>query len=301
MLTRILSNPYILLIIGPSFWGGNFVVARWVQAGGGAGEIGPVELAAWRWSIAGLILLPLAGRALWQQRAVWQPQWPWVLALSVSSIGLFNTMVYIGLQTTSAINGTVLNVAISVFVLMILVIVLRERVAARSLIAIGLGTTGVLIVVTGGSLARLLELRFTTGDLWIIAGMFSYATYSVLLRKRPAISALAFLGAIVWFSLPLLWLLAAFEGIQTSPLSWSGPLWTALMYFAVFPSIISALCWNRGVELIGPERAGIFIVVTPVAGAIAAILFLDEPLRLYHLVSLLFVTGAILLTRQKRA
>jgi drug/metabolite transporter (DMT)-like permease len=289
-----LSSPYLLLTLTSLFWAGNFVVARGVQ-----GTVPPLALAFWRWTIALCILLPFALPALRREHAAIARSWKILFLLGVIGVGGFNTLVYIGLGTTTATNALLLNSAIPVLIVLIGWLFLGQRVGALQSLGIALSMGGVAAIVLKGEVRGIAGLELSPGDLWVFAAMVDWAIYTVLLRRRPAdVSPLSFLFATMVAGLAAItpFFLAEFAG-GARPLLTTGSI-AALGYIAVFASLLAYLLWNRAVAEVGGNRAGIFIHLMPVFGTLLAIFFLGESFRAYHAAGIaLILLGIVLATR----
>ena len=288
------GRPYLLLTLTALFWGGNVVLGRSV-----AGHVPPVGLAFVRWSGAFAILVGFA----WPQL---RRDWPMarrhlaVLGLlSLTGVTLYNTLAYYGLQYTQAINGLLLQSSSPVLIAVCTFLLYRERLSLGQALGILLSGLGVVLIVTGGELTRLAALRINDGDLWILLGLGVYALYSALLRRRPPIHGLSFLTLTFGFGALLLtpaFLWEVSTGFRLQP-----DLATALacLYVAIFPSILAYFCFNRGVELVGANRAGPFFHLIPLFGAALAFVFLGEAPHPYHAAAfLLIVSGVVVATRR---
>ena len=284
--------PYLLLTFTVLFWSGNFILARGIRE-----LIPPVSLNFWRWVGALVIMVPFGLPRLRRQWPLFHRHWKMVLLLSIPSITFFNAFIYNALQTTTATNTTLVNAMIPIFISMIAWPVLGERLSIRQSIGVALSLMGMVFIITRGHPAILMTLTISTGDLWTLGAAFSWALYSVMLRKRPKeMDPIAFLTLLIVFGLLFclpwyLWELRAEGGFSLSPASLA-----SLGYVALFPSVLSFIFWNNGIEKVGANRTGIFIHLMPVFSIIMAILFLDERLRSYHLAGITLIFSGIALT-----
>jgi drug/metabolite transporter (DMT)-like permease len=260
-------------------------------------DIPPVAMGFWRWTLALLIVLPLVVPELWRNRRVVRRDWVKLALLGALGATLFNTMIYVGLQHTAATNGILFNSISPVLIVLVSWALLRDRLSPRQGAGIVLSFFGVVAIVARGDPALLAALRFNRGDLWLIAAMVLWAVYTLLLRWRPPeLSAMAFLAAMLSLSLPLLLPFYLWELASRGGFAVTAPAAAALAYYATLPSIVSYLFWNRGVALVGPNRAGLFTHLMPVFGALLSIIFLGERLHAYHLAGAALIFGGIWLT-----
>jgi len=288
-------HPYLLLTLAVLFWSGNFIVGRAVHA-----HVPPVGLAFWRWTGAGLLVLGPAWRHLRKDLPVAWRHWEIMLLLSALGIAAFNSLVYTGLQTTQALNAFLLQSLMPVLIVALSFLLFREKITGRQAVGVALSLCGAVTIILQGDLSTLAELTANRGDLLVLTAVICYAGYSVLLRKRPPMHPLSFVALTFLSGTAMLFPFYLFETLAVKPMEFNPPTLLAVGYVAVFPSILSYLCYNRGVELVGANRAGLFIHLMPVFGSIMAILFLGEALRWYHGLGIGFIALGIFLATQRR-
>jgi drug/metabolite transporter (DMT)-like permease len=262
------------------------------------GEISPMTLTCARWGLA-LIPLTLATRANFQRDwAVLRPRWVFVIAMGALGFTAFNALFYTAAHRTSALNLSILQGAIPAFVLIGARLVFGVRINSWQVFGTFITMIGVAAIAAQGDIARLLALAFNDGDMLILLACIFYAGYTVGLRDRPQISGLGFFAAMaaVAFvtSIPLLVIEIAAGGFITPTLKGLG----VLLYAALLPSLIAQIFYMRGVELIGPGRAGVFVNLVPVFGALLAVLLLGEAFALYHVIALALVVLGIAIAQR---
>lgn len=284
------GRPYLLLILTTLSWGGNAVASRLA-----VDQISPMMLTAGRWTLV-LGLLAVAARpAVTRNLDVLRAQWKGVALMGALGFTVFNALFYVAAHHTTAVNISILQGSMPVLVMAGALIL--HRTPIRPLQALGLLVTlaGVALVASHGDLSTLIQLRLNLGDLLMLAACALYAGYALALRGRPGASTLSFFAGLACAAfvtaLPLAALEAAAGAFQWP--TWRG--WAILAYVALFPSFLAQLFFMRAVELIGPGRAGLFINLVPVFGAILAVLILAEPFGLHHAAALALVLGGILL------
>jgi drug/metabolite transporter (DMT)-like permease len=282
-------------MLAPLCWAGNIVVARGV-----IDFMPPIGFAFWRWVLASLIVLPFALRHIVRQWTEVRRSWKLLLLLSLLGISGFNTLLYTAVHSTTAINGALIQTTMPAVIILISLVLYREKSTAVQLFGVVLCTAGAAMIVVRGSLSMLMQLNFATGDFLIIAAVGLYALYSVLLRDRPAIHPLAFLA--ITFSLGALGLLPFYfcERLFTGPLDLDLRVAGSIAFVAIFPSIVAYFCWNRGVQLIGANRAGLFINLVPVFASVLAILFLGESVHWFHFAGMVLILGGVLICHFSR-
>jgi drug/metabolite transporter (DMT)-like permease len=291
------ETAYVLLAASALFWAGNFVVGRGMHA-----LIPPLGMAWMRWTIASAILLPFAVPRLRRDWPLIRANWLILLALGTIGVGGFNTFAYVGLNHTSALNGLIIQSAGPVLIMLTALALFGERISRHQLAGVVTSLLGVVVIVTKAEPMALARLEFNVGDLWILGAMQVWATYTVLLRKRPDIHPLSFLAVTFIIGALVNTPLALYEHLcirqfQATP----GSLMT-IAYIAVFPSILAYLFWNRGVALVGSSRAGVFLHLVPLFGSVLAMLFLAETPALHHgLGFAMILAGVSIATKRKES
>lgn len=283
------SRAYLLLTMTALFWAGNSIVGRAARE-----LVPPGALSFWRWAIALCLLLPLAWPHLKRDWPVLRANWPIMLLLGALGIGGFNTMLYTGLQTTTALNSMMLQSAQPALILMVGALVMGDRTSARQIAGVIVSLAGVLTIISRGDIGALLGLELNIGDAIIGVAVVLWAIYSVFLRRRPPVHPLSFLAASIIVGVVVILPVYAVE-------LWSGRMivraWEsglAIAYVSIFPSFLAYLFFNRGVELIGSAATGQYLNVMPLMGAGLAMLFLGEELHLFHVAGLALVVAGIL-------
>lgn len=295
MFAQLLHQPYLLLILTTLFWGGNVVAGKLA-----VGIIDPYTLTMLRWIGALLIVLPFSIRPLKRDMPVLLSKW-W-LFLFFGGVGYvtFNILIYIAAHYTPGINIGLEQVTINMFVMLGNFALFRTRVRPLQLVGVALTALGVLLTATQGNLGRLLSLDIGVGDMLVLLACAAYAAYSVSLRYRPTTSWLSFLvatflGAIaaaLVYQIALGGGLGAFfQTLPTIP-----PFgWAVAAYTMLLPSVVSQMFYVRGVELIGANRASLFINLIPIFAASLSVLVLGETLERYHMVAAALVICGIVL------
>jgi drug/metabolite transporter (DMT)-like permease len=223
---------------------------------------------------------------------------PILLLLSAIGIAAFNSLLYSGLQWTTAINSFLLQAMMPVFIVWLSFLLFKEKVTFRQIVGLVICLAGAIIIITNGDMALLVRLSFNPGDIYIFIAVVFYAGYSVLLRKRPPIHELSFMAVTFGLGTLLLLPLYLWETFAGRPIEFNRTSLMAVGYVALFPSIVSYFCFNRGIALVGANRGGMFLYLMPVFGSVLAIIFLDEALRWYHLAGIaLILPGLIIAAR----
>ena len=292
----IADQPYLLLSVTALCWAGNAIVGRLA-----AGHIPPVTLSFLRWGFAFLIILPLAWTHLRRDWPTIRAHLGMMVVLSMTGISAFNTMQYWALEHTQALNTLLLQSAGPLFVATWSLILLGVRLTLAQAGGIALSLTGVLVILLHGDLTALASIQFNQGDVIFIVALAIFGLYSVLSLKRPAIHGLSFVGFTFGCGAACLIPLWIWE-LATRPVMAldTGNVLT-LVYVAVFPSTLAYLCFNRGVRLIGANRAAPFFHVVPVFGSIMAMVFLGEHPKAFHFIGFALVLSGVFVASRKQA
>lgn len=287
------NTAYVLLIFTALIWAGNAVAGKWA-----VGQVSPLALTSLRWLIACLALVPLAAGPVSREWRLLLPRWRFVVLMGACGYTAFNALFYMAGTFTSATNLAMIQGAIPVIVLLCSFLAYRTPVGPMQAVGVLVTLLGVAVAATHGDLEVLRTLAFNRGDLFMLVACLFYAGYTVALRARPAVSGITFFAAMAvaafLTSLPLL----AVEW-ASGRLVWPTPEgWAIVVYVGLGPSLVSQLCFLRGVEMIGPNRAGIFVNLLPVFGALLAVLLVGEPFRLDSAAALVLVLGGIFIAER---
>jgi drug/metabolite transporter (DMT)-like permease len=292
----IANQPYLLLCITAACWAANAIVGRLA-----AGHIPPVTLSFLRWSAAFLLILPFAWKHLKRDWAAIRGKLVVMLLVSITGIGVFNTLQYWSLEYTTALNTLLLQSAGPLIVAVWSLALLGVRLTLAQAIGVLLSMIGVLIILTRGDVTTLTNIQFNKGDLIFLVALTSFGLYSVLTLKRPPIHALSFAAFTFGAGSAALIPLLIYEFLTRPTMTVDVPNLLTLFYVAVFPSIVAYLCFNRGVQLIGANRAAPFFHVVPVFGAVMAMIFLGEIPQAFHFIGFaLVLTGVYIASRRQR-
>lgn len=282
------ANAYLLLSLTMLFWAGNYTIGRWA-----AGHVPPVTLAFLRWSGAALLVLPLAWSSLRRDWPAIRANLPVILALGLTGAGLFNTLQYIALTGTTATNAGIINSAAPAMIALLSFALNGESVRPVQALGIACSLLGVLTIVAKGSMSMLAALEISRGDLVMLGAVVIWAVYTALLDKRPAIHVLSFAAVTYMIAALLNAALVVLETASGARIAWSLPAGAAIAYTAVFPSFLAYLFFNRGVEIIGPTRAGAFMHLVPLFTVALAVAFLGEQPAPYHAAGLVLILGGV--------
>lgn len=288
------GQPYLLLSIGVLGWAGNIVASRLA-----VGQVSPMAIVALRWFVVMVVLLLLAHRPLAAEWRLLQPRWPYLFAMGALGYTAFNALFYWAAHHTSAVNLGVLQGVTPGFVMLAGFLAYRTPIRPVQLLGLLATMAGIVVTVSRGDLDVLRTFALNIGDLGVVTASMLYAGYTVGLRRRPPVQPLTFFAAMAFSALLTSTPLLAWE-LAAGAVIWPGLVgWGLILFIALWPSLLSQLCFMRGVELIGPSRAGLFMNLVPVIAPVLAVVILAETFALYHAVALALVLGGIWLGQQQ--
>jgi drug/metabolite transporter (DMT)-like permease len=289
------APAFAFLALANLFWAGNWVLGRALRD-----AFDPISLNFWRWVIAVVVLAPFALPGLAAKRAVIRRNAGILALLALLSVSVFQSLVYLGLESTTAVNAVLINCAGPLFILLCAWLLEGERATLRQLAGILVSVAGILVILSRGDPAVLLQLRFHSGDAWIVLAIAIWGVYSVLLKRRPAeLGGVHFL--FVLSVAGVLFLAPAFvlQILHSPPRAPSASEAAAVVYMGLAASVGAFLLWNRGVAVVGPNAAGFTLYLLPTFGTLLAIAFLGETFGAFHAVGIAtIVAGVILATRR---
>jgi drug/metabolite transporter (DMT)-like permease len=292
----LVNQPYLLLCIAALCWAGNAIVGRLA-----AGHIPPVTLSFTRWSVAFLITLPFAWKHLVRDWGAIRVRLGTMIVISVTGIGVFNTLQYWALEHTQALNTLLLQSAGPLFIAVWALILLGVRLTLAQAGGIVVSLTGVLVILLHGDLTALTSIEFNKGDIIFTVALTFFGLYSVLSLKGPEIHGLSFAAFTFGCGAACLVPLLIWELVSRPVMQLNTTNLLSLFYVAVFPSTLAYLCYNRGVQLIGANRAAPFLHVVPLFGSAMAMFFLGERPQLFHVIGFALVLTGVFVASRKQA
>ncbi len=293
LLRSVWGSPILLLVLTTLIWAGHSIVGRLA-----VGQIGPMTLTCMRWAVALVPILIAARPSLRRDWPLLRARWLYLTAMGTAGYTVFVALFYLAAHRTSALNLSIIQGAIPALVLLGARLFLGVKFTALQALGAFVTMFGVVVIAAEGDPARLLALAFNGGDVMMVIATVLYAGYTIGLRQRPPVSGLSMLAAMALAafvtSVPLMiWEIVSGGFVRPTP---GGLL--ALAYVALGPAFVAQLFFMRGVELIGPGRAGVFVNLVPVFGAIMAVALLGEPFAAYHVVALALVIGGIAIAQR---
>ncbi|MDX1710679.1 MAG: DMT family transporter [Rhodovibrionaceae bacterium] len=290
---RFYAMPQVLLTLTTLFWAGNAIAGRLA-----IGEVSPFTVVFLRWIIVTLMLWPIYGREIIAEWPVLRPRLKSIFFMAALGFTGFNALFYIAAHTTTAVNIGIIQGSMPVFVLLGAFAAYRTRVTGPQILGVALTIVGVTVVATKGAPHRLLQVTPNPGDLIMLVACMLYAFYAVALQKRPAISGQAFFTMLAPVAAITALPLAAWEATTADFAFPTAEGWMITLYIALFPSCLAQLFFLRGVDLIGPGRAGVYINLVPIFAAILGVGLLGEEFGLYHGAALALVIAGIMLAQR---
>jgi drug/metabolite transporter (DMT)-like permease len=285
---RAFSNAYLVLVIAPLVWGGNAVAGRFA-----VGEWQPFTITSVRWLCALVLLLPFAWGPLKKDWLVIRDNWLVLVLLGMLGMSGFNMLMYWSLNYTTAINVSIEQASMPVLIMLANFFFMSQRVRWLQIVGLLMTLCGVLITATAGEPLRFFSEGLNRGDAIMLVACVFYAGYTFGLRWRPNIHWLSFLSVIAASSFIMTIPFAAWE-LSHTPFVLPGTKgWLVLLYVIIFPTIVGQLCYARGVQLLGGNRAGLFVNLVPIFGSVLAVILLGESFRWYHFLGLTMVLAGI--------
>ena len=278
------------------FWSGNFIVGKAASFF----EIPPFTLNFYRWTFAWLILAPFTLKEIYKKKDYIFDNIKLILVLGITSITIFNSIVYYSLNFTQVISGVLMISTIPVMIIFFCWVFRIEKTNLYQILGVIFSLLGVLVIVTKADLSKLLNLNFNKGDLWMVVAMFSWAMYSALLRKKKfELSQISLLQTIISAGLILLLPAYLIEMSLGYRLNVHLPFVLTLGYVVFFPGLASFIFWIKGISILGSNRSGIFLHLMPIFSTILAILIFNEKFMIFHLIGAIFIISGIILSSKK--
>ncbi len=287
---------YLILILTTIFWSGNFIVGKAASIF----QIPPFSLNFYRWLFAGLILLPFTYKEIISERKYILNNLGFFIILGITSITIFNSIVYYSLYYTQVISGILMISTIPVWIIFISSILKIEKTNIFQIIGVILSLIGVIFIITKIDLNLIKNLNFNKGDLSMVVAMFAWAIYSALLKsKKYKISQFSLLEIIIICGLTFLIPIYIIEMNLGNKIVLGKPFYMILSYVVIFPGLAAFFFWIKGISIIGANRAGIFLHLMPIIGAIMAMIIFDEKFMVYHMFGAIFIIAGITLSNKK--
>jgi len=291
-----INIAYFFLFLSVLFWAGNFIVGKYASYY----QIPPFSLNFYRWFFAWLILLPFTYKEIISKKNYILENYKFYILLGITSVTIFNSIVYYSLNFTQVISGVLMISTIPVMIMFISSILKIERTNIFQILGVICSFVGVILIITKANLDLLVNLDFNKGDLTMVVAMLSWATYSALLKKRKhELSQLSLLEVIITFGLIFLIPIYIIEYSLGFEITLNKPFILVLIYVVLFPGLAAFICWIKGISLIGPNRSGVFLHLMPILSALMAMIIFKEKFMFYHLLGAIFILSGIILSNRK--
>ena len=291
-----INFAYLFLFLAVLFWAGNFIVGKYASYH----QIPPFSLNFYRWFFAWLILLPFTFEEIISKKNYILENYKFYILLGITSVTIFNSIVYYSLNFTQVISGVLMISTIPVMIMFISSILKIEKTNIFQIFGVICSFIGVILIITKANFELLVNLDFNKGDLTMVIAMFSWATYSALLKKRKhELSQLSLLEVIITFGLIFLIPIYIAEYNLGFKINLNKPFVLVLIYVVLFPGLASFICWIKGISLIGANRSGVFLHLMPILSATMAIIIFSEKFMFYHLLGAIFILSGIILSNRK--
>ena len=287
---------YVFLFLTVTFWAGNFVVGKFASIY----EVPPFSLNFYRWFFAWLILAPFTLPEIIKKKDYIINNFKLFIVLGVTSITIFNSIVYYSLNFTQVISGVLMISTIPVMIMFFSSIFKIEKTNIFQIIGVILSFLGVIIIITKANFEILKNLNFNKGDITMVVAMFSWALYSTLLKRQTyEISQLSLLQVVMSFGLVFLIPIYFIEYQLGFRITLDKPFYLILSYVVLLPGLASFILWIKGISMIGANRSGVFLHLMPILSAIMAMIIFNEKFMFYHMLGACFIITGILLSNKK--
>jgi len=278
------------------FWAGNFIVGKIASIN----EIPPISLNFYRWFLAWLILLPFTFKELIKKKDYILNNIGLFIIMGITAVTVFNSALFYSLKFTQVISGVLMISTVPVMIIFISSLLKIEKTNIFQIIGVGLSLTGVLFIITKADIDILKNLDFNRGDLTMVIAMLSWATYSALLKKKKyELSQISLLQVVISFGVVFLIPLYFIDINMGNLIKLEKPFFLTLTYVVLFPGLASFFFWIKGVALIGANRAGVFLHLMPILGAVMAMIIFNEKIMFYHFLGAVFIVAGITLSNKK--
>jgi drug/metabolite transporter (DMT)-like permease len=278
------NHAYLLMVLTALAWSGNGITGRGLND-----IIPPIGLAFWRWVVAFPIVMIIAWPHVKKDLPKVRENWLILMVLSILSITVYNTLLYYGLLTTTAINALLINTSRPVIIVLLSILFFRQGITLKQGFGFLLAFIGTLAIIAKADISRFIFFEFNEGDLWVLAATFCWALFTVLLRKRPTIHPTSFVAVTIFLGASILFPFYIWETLYVKPTPFVIETIGGVLYLAIFATIAAYLFYNRAVEIAGANKAGQVSYILPIIGSVLAIVILDEKLEFYHAFGFVFI------------
>ena len=287
---------YLFLVLATLCWSGNFIVGKFATLY----EIPPLTLNVFRWISVWFILIPFTYKEIFRNLSYIKENWLVISFMGVITISTFNSVVYFALNYTQVINAVLMLSAIPVATIVLSSLMKIEKTNILQLIGLLVSIIGIGSIISNGDFQKIISLDFNKGDIWMLVCVITWSLYSTLLKKnRFKFSQFTLIQLMV--SVGILFLIPQFfyEKSIGLDVNFNKSFFVILFYVVMFPALAAYFCWQKGIEIVGPNRATMFIQLMPLLSAILAILIFKEKFETYHFAGAVFILTGIYLSNKK--
>lgn len=289
-------KAYLMLTLCAFFWSGNFIVGKFATLY----QVPPLTLNFFRWLIVWIILIPFTAKDIFINIKIIKEKFCSILLMSITSISIFNSVVYYSLNFTQVLNGALMISIIPVLIIFISFIFRVEKINLNQVLGLILSITGVVIIITQFEFSRLIHLDLNKGDLWLLVAMLSWAIYSTMLKThKTGLNYLTFISVIVTLGLIFLFPQFLFELNNHELIKFNFAFFLIISYVVLFAGLGAYIFWNKAVLIVGPSRAGVFLHLMPVFSSLMAIFLLNEKFMNFHIFGAIAIILGIYLSSKK--
>jgi drug/metabolite transporter (DMT)-like permease len=284
----------LFALLATLLWSVNMVIASGIK-----GHIPPVGLAFWRWTIACIVLAPFALKSAIENWTIIKKHIRYLMLTAVLGITIFNTLIYFAGKTTSAVNLSLIAISIPLFIVVLSRIIFKEKVSNTKIVGIATIITGVLVLITKGSLEALLHINFTIGDLLMLVACFFFAYYTILVRQKPKeLTPKVFLFSVFVLGVIFLFPFYLWEHLFYKKVIFDTTTILTTGYVGIFASLVSYYLWNEAIRLIGTSKTALIYYLIPVFSGILAYFFLGQAIVITQIISMgIIITGLLITNR----
>lgn len=289
------TKGILFALLATFLWSVNMVIASGVKE-----HIPPIGLAFWRWTVACVVLTPLALRATIIDFKIVKKHIKYLLLTAILGISIFNTLIYFAGKTTSAFNLSLMAISIPLFIIGISRIVFKEKVSNLAIAGIITIITGVLVLISKGSLDALLRINFAFGDLLMLLACFFFACYTLLVRKKPEeLDPKVFLYSVFVIGTLILLPFYLWENTYLEKVIIDSKTLLIISYVGIFASLVSFYLWNEAIGLIGTSKTAVIYYLIPIFSGILAYFFLGQSIEFIQIISMAIIVLGLLITNKK--
>ncbi|MFM2368188.1 MAG: hypothetical protein RL619_488 [Bacteroidota bacterium] len=282
-------------LLATLLWSVNMVIASGIK-----GHIPPIGLAFWRWTIACIVLAPFAVKSTIESFIIIKKHFRYLMFTAVLGVTIFNTLIYFAGKTTSAFNLSLIAISIPLFIIVLSKIIFKEKVSTIKIVGIATIITGVLVLITKGSLQTFLNINFTIGDLLMLLACFFFAYYTILVRQKPdELTAKVFLFSVFVIGTIFLLPFYIWEHLFYKKVFFDTKTVLATSYLGIFASLVSYYLWNEAIQLIGTSKTALIYYLIPVFSGVLAYIFLGQAIVITQIISMGIIIIGLLITNRK--